>query len=93
MRPRSWNDIIYIPMTHNPCLTCLNASIDFPLSITASLHIKGTSALMLWRDLTQVTHKAILVFRWSVTGYYTSCSSPLSISLPLLLVSNSLWLP
>ncbi|VUZ49721.1 unnamed protein product [Hymenolepis diminuta] len=29
----------------------------FPLfSITASLHIKGTSALMLWRGLTQTTH-------------------------------------
>ncbi|VUZ42522.1 unnamed protein product [Hymenolepis diminuta] len=29
----------------------------FPLfSITASLHIKGTSALMLWCGLTQTTH-------------------------------------
>ncbi|VUZ43156.1 unnamed protein product [Hymenolepis diminuta] len=40
-------------------------------STTASLHIKGTSALMLWRGLTQVTHiKLSLVFqtttRWSV---------------------------
>ncbi|VUZ48621.1 unnamed protein product [Hymenolepis diminuta] len=45
------------------CLTCLNASIDFPLfSITASLHVKGTSALMLGRGLTQVTHIKLLLF-------------------------------
>ncbi|VUZ45085.1 unnamed protein product [Hymenolepis diminuta] len=41
-------------MTHNPRLTCLNASIDFP-SFSPSLHIKGASALMLRRGLTQVT--------------------------------------
>ncbi|VUZ43810.1 unnamed protein product [Hymenolepis diminuta] len=29
-RPRCWSDLIYVPMTHNPCLTCLSASIDFP---------------------------------------------------------------
>ncbi|VUZ49896.1 unnamed protein product [Hymenolepis diminuta] len=35
----------------------------FPLfSITASLHIKGTSALMLWSGLTQVTHIKLLLF-------------------------------
>ncbi|VUZ40371.1 unnamed protein product [Hymenolepis diminuta] len=33
-----------------------------PLSITASLHIKGTSALKLWRGLTQVTHIKLPLF-------------------------------
>ncbi|VUZ54002.1 unnamed protein product [Hymenolepis diminuta] len=54
-------------MTHNPCLTCLNASVDFVSSITVSLHIKGTSGLMLWCGLTQVTHKATLVFQTKTT--------------------------
>ncbi|VUZ46961.1 unnamed protein product, partial [Hymenolepis diminuta] len=49
-------------MSHNPCLACLNASTDFPSSITASLHIKGTSALMLWRGLTQMTHIKLPLF-------------------------------
>ncbi|VUZ54562.1 unnamed protein product [Hymenolepis diminuta] len=42
----------------------------FPLfSITASLHIEGTSALMLWRGLTQVTHiKLLLFFQTRHTG-------------------------
>ncbi|VUZ46233.1 unnamed protein product [Hymenolepis diminuta] len=42
----------------------------FPLfSITASLHIKSTSALMLWRGLTQVTHiKLLLFFQTTRTG-------------------------
>ncbi|VUZ54390.1 unnamed protein product [Hymenolepis diminuta] len=69
----------------------------FPLfSITASLPIKTTSALMLWRGLTRDNT------RWSVrtpTHVLFISSLPqhaaLSISLPLslLLVSNSLWLP
>ncbi|VUZ40429.1 unnamed protein product [Hymenolepis diminuta] len=67
-------------------------------SVTASLHIKGTSALMLWRGLTQVT---ILVFQTAamLTGQYGLphvlfiSSLPQHASLSLLLVSNSLWLP
>ncbi|VUZ45898.1 unnamed protein product [Hymenolepis diminuta] len=61
----------------------------FPLfSITASLHIKGTSALMLWRGLTQ-----------TITAHTGQCGLPhvLFISsltqhaaLPL---CYSLWLP
>ncbi|VUZ41821.1 unnamed protein product [Hymenolepis diminuta] len=31
-------------------------------SITALLHIKSTSALMLWRGLTQVTHTKLPLF-------------------------------
>ncbi|VUZ54433.1 unnamed protein product [Hymenolepis diminuta] len=43
----------------------------FPLfSIAASPHIKGTSALMLWRSLIQVTHIKLPLFfqttHWSV---------------------------
>ncbi|VUZ54498.1 unnamed protein product [Hymenolepis diminuta] len=85
-------------MTHNPCLTSKHVH-RFPLfSITASVHIKVTSALMLWHGLTQVTHIKISLFsrrgqRTLVsTDSYTSCSSPLFLSLSLLLVSNSLWL-
>ncbi|KAM3174016.1 hypothetical protein ACTXT7_011388 [Hymenolepis weldensis] len=29
-RPRSWSDVFYIPMRHNPYLSCLNRSINFP---------------------------------------------------------------
>ncbi|VUZ43225.1 unnamed protein product [Hymenolepis diminuta] len=68
----------------------------FPLfSITASLHIKGTSALMLWCDLTQVTHiKLPLFFQTAHTGQcgllqvlfisslptHTALSPPLSVT-------------
>ncbi|VUZ40037.1 unnamed protein product [Hymenolepis diminuta] len=75
----------------------------FPLfSKTASLHMKGTSALMLWCGLTQVTHmKLSLLSRQQDTPVsadsYTSCSSLflstllyLSLSLSLLLVVASL---
>ncbi|VUZ53641.1 unnamed protein product [Hymenolepis diminuta] len=74
----------------------------FPLfSITASLHIKGTSALMLWCGLTQVIHKATFVFQTTTHAgqgghLHVSCSSPLflstllSLSLSLLLVVASL---
>ncbi|VUZ47030.1 unnamed protein product [Hymenolepis diminuta] len=70
----------------------------FPLfSITASLHLKGTSALMLWRGLTQVTHiKLPLFFQTTHTGQcgllrFLFISSlpqhaPLSFSLSLLLI-------
>ncbi|VUZ42494.1 unnamed protein product [Hymenolepis diminuta] len=63
-RPRSWSDLIYVPMTHNPCLSDMSKRVHrFPLfSITASLHIKGTSALMLWCGLTQVTHIKLPLF-------------------------------
>ncbi|VUZ57023.1 unnamed protein product [Hymenolepis diminuta] len=27
--PRSWIDLIYVSIMHNPSLTCLNAPIDF----------------------------------------------------------------
>ncbi|VUZ46814.1 unnamed protein product [Hymenolepis diminuta] len=45
-------------MTRNPYLSDMSKRAPrFPLfSITTSLHIKGTSALMLWRGLTQVIH-------------------------------------
>ncbi|VUZ48137.1 unnamed protein product [Hymenolepis diminuta] len=51
-------------MTHNPSLSDMSKRVHrFPLfSIAASLHIKGTSALMLWRGLTQVTHMQLLLF-------------------------------
>ncbi|VUZ52302.1 unnamed protein product [Hymenolepis diminuta] len=43
-------------MTHNSYLSDMSKRVHrFPLfSITASLHIKGTSVLMLWRGLTQL---------------------------------------
>ncbi|VUZ39499.1 unnamed protein product, partial [Hymenolepis diminuta] len=46
-RPRSWSDLIYVPMTHDPYLPCLRVHRFLPFSITASLRIKSTSALML----------------------------------------------
>ncbi|VUZ42486.1 unnamed protein product [Hymenolepis diminuta] len=50
-------------MTHKPYLPCLDAPIDFPsFLITASFHIKSTSALMLSRGLTQVTHIKLSLF-------------------------------
>ncbi|VUZ39896.1 unnamed protein product [Hymenolepis diminuta] len=62
----------------------------FPLSsITASLHIKGTSALMLWRDLTQVTHIKLPLF--SRQRYACQLRAPTVLSpLSLLLVVVSL---
>ncbi|VUZ45641.1 unnamed protein product [Hymenolepis diminuta] len=63
----------------------------FPLfSITPSLHIKGTSALMLWRGLTQVTHIKLSLF--SRQGHACRLRAPmlLSLSLSLLLVVVSL---
>ncbi|VUZ40431.1 unnamed protein product [Hymenolepis diminuta] len=53
-----------------------------PFSVTASLYIKGTSAIMLSHGITQVT---ILVFQTEQhtlvsTDFYTSCSSPLFLS-------------
>ncbi|VUZ48947.1 unnamed protein product, partial [Hymenolepis diminuta] len=69
--PRSLSDLIYVPITHNPCLSDMSKRVQrFPLfTITASLHKKGTSALMLWRDLTQVTHiKLPLFFQTTRTG-------------------------
>ncbi|VUZ54147.1 unnamed protein product [Hymenolepis diminuta] len=82
--PRSWSDFIYVPMTHNPCLSDMSKRVHrFPLSsITASFHIKCTSALMLWCGLTQVTHIKLALFsRQQHTlvsaDSYTSCSSPL----------------
>ncbi|VUZ40150.1 unnamed protein product [Hymenolepis diminuta] len=64
----------------------------FPLfSITASLRIKGTSTLMLWRGLTQVTHKATLVFQTITThACQLWASRPHSLPLSLLLVVVSL---
>ncbi|VUZ47425.1 unnamed protein product [Hymenolepis diminuta] len=57
LRLRNWSDIFCLPVTHNPCSPRLNAPIDLPpFPITASFHIKGTSALMFLRVLTQVTH-------------------------------------
>ncbi|VUZ38584.1 unnamed protein product [Hymenolepis diminuta] len=29
-RPRSWSDLVYVLLTHDPYLKCLNTSIDFP---------------------------------------------------------------
>ncbi|VUZ45091.1 unnamed protein product [Hymenolepis diminuta] len=71
------------------------------LSITASLHIKGTSGLMLWRGLTQVTHIKLPLFfqstHWSVRtptrpvhllSSPARCSPSFSPSL-----CYSLWLP
>ncbi|VUZ39625.1 unnamed protein product [Hymenolepis diminuta] len=58
-------------MSHNPCLSDMSKRVhQFPLfSTTASLHVKGTSALMLWRGLTQVTHiKLLLFFQTTHTG-------------------------
>ncbi|VUZ44178.1 unnamed protein product [Hymenolepis diminuta] len=50
-------------MTHNPYLSCLNALIDFsPPFITASLHLKSTSALMLSHGFTEVTHIKLSLF-------------------------------
>ncbi|VUZ51794.1 unnamed protein product [Hymenolepis diminuta] len=51
-------------MTHNPRLSDMSKRVHrFPLfSITASLHIKSTSALMIWRGLSQVTHIKLLLF-------------------------------
>ncbi|VUZ50622.1 unnamed protein product [Hymenolepis diminuta] len=57
----------------------------FPLfSITASLHIKGTSALMLWHGLTQTTHAC--QYRLLHVLFISSLPqhAALSISLPLL---------
>ncbi|VUZ43157.1 unnamed protein product, partial [Hymenolepis diminuta] len=51
-QPRCKSDVICIPMTHNPYLPRLNTPIDFLLSITASFHLKSTSALMFSRVLT-----------------------------------------
>ncbi|VUZ41872.1 unnamed protein product [Hymenolepis diminuta] len=57
----------------------------FPLfSITASLHIKGTSALMLWRGLTQTTHTGqcgLLRFLFISSLLSTLLSLPLSLLL------------
>ncbi|VUZ55151.1 unnamed protein product, partial [Hymenolepis diminuta] len=39
-RPRSWSDVFYVSMAHNPYLSCLNAPINFPFSITVSFHLK-----------------------------------------------------
>ncbi|VUZ40054.1 unnamed protein product [Hymenolepis diminuta] len=58
-------------MTHNPCLSDMSKRVHrFPLfSITALLHINSTSALMLGRGLTQVTHiKLLLFFQTRHTG-------------------------
>ncbi|VUZ57067.1 unnamed protein product [Hymenolepis diminuta] len=52
-------------MTHDPYLPCLNATTDFPLSITASFHLKST-----FNKNSRV----------SATGSYASCSSPLFLS-------------
>ncbi|VUZ50129.1 unnamed protein product [Hymenolepis diminuta] len=51
-------------MTHSLYLSDMSKRVHrFPLfSITASLHIKSTSALMLWRGLTQVTHIKLFLF-------------------------------
>ncbi|VUZ50416.1 unnamed protein product [Hymenolepis diminuta] len=65
----------------------------FPLfSITASIHIKGTSALMLSRGLIQ--QRTLVSCRRLHFLFISSLpqhTPPLS--LPLSLVSNSLWLP
>ncbi|VUZ40230.1 unnamed protein product [Hymenolepis diminuta] len=72
-------------------------------SVTASLHVKGTSALMLWRDPSLVTHIKLSLFSRQEqhtlisADAYTSCSSPLFLSTLLSLPSPSLcyslWLP
>ncbi|VUZ47629.1 unnamed protein product [Hymenolepis diminuta] len=78
-RRRSWSDVFYVSMTHNSHLSWLNAPTNYPLFYNGLVSPK----------------KYICV---SVTGFYASCSSSLffstflSISLPLPVVSNSLWL-
>ncbi|VUZ50331.1 unnamed protein product [Hymenolepis diminuta] len=62
-----------------------------PFSITASFHIKSTSAPMLSRGLTQQrTHASYRLLSFLFISSLPQ-SAPLSISLSL--VSNSLWLP
>ncbi|VUZ49063.1 unnamed protein product [Hymenolepis diminuta] len=72
-------------MTHNPRLTCLNASIDFPLFYNRLASSKSTPALMFSGILTQVTYINLTWFsRQQHTlvsaDSYTSCSSPLFLS-------------
>ncbi|VUZ51522.1 unnamed protein product [Hymenolepis diminuta] len=58
----------------------------FPLfPITASLHMKGASALKLWHGLTQVTHIKLPLF--SKRGQRTLLSLFLSLSLLLIVAS------
>ncbi|VUZ56022.1 unnamed protein product [Hymenolepis diminuta] len=75
-------------MTHNPCLTCLNASIDFPLFYNRlashkKAHLCSCSGVALPKQHTLVGADS-----------YTSCSSPLFLStllaLSLLLIVASL---
>ncbi|VUZ44671.1 unnamed protein product [Hymenolepis diminuta] len=98
-RPRGWSDVFFVPMTNNPCLSCLNTPIGSPFSYNRLvLPKKYTCAHVLGRPYPSclcfpLNHKANL----SVTGSYGSCSSPLLLStLPSLSLSfllNSLWPP
>ncbi|VUZ51297.1 unnamed protein product [Hymenolepis diminuta] len=80
-------------MTHNPCLTCLNASIDFPsfYNLLAS-HKKHITAHALAWPYPSDLHKATLVFpdnkHWSVRTptrpvHLLSSSARSPLSLPL----------
>ncbi|VUZ57294.1 unnamed protein product, partial [Hymenolepis diminuta] len=82
-RPRSWSDFIYVPMTHNPRLPYLNASIDSSHSITASLHIKRhiCAQALAWPYLND-SYKANLVVQTTQTGQWGLLHVLFSSSLP-----------
>ncbi|VUZ49055.1 unnamed protein product, partial [Hymenolepis diminuta] len=83
IRPGSRSDLIYVPITHNPCLTCLNASIDFPLFYNRLVSNKRHICAHALACLSLVTHIELSLFSRQrqhtlvSTGFYISCSSPL----------------
>ncbi|KAM3187484.1 hypothetical protein ACTXT7_002199 [Hymenolepis weldensis] len=71
-----WSDVFFVPMTHNPYPPCLNAPIDFPLSITASFHLKSASALMFSRPYPGDSYKAAFVFCSKDNARMHACHLP-----------------
>ncbi|VUZ49938.1 unnamed protein product, partial [Hymenolepis diminuta] len=100
--PRSWSDLIYVPVTHSPCLTGLKVSIEFPLFYNRlASHERHICAHALAWPYSSDSYKATLVFPdntyWSVrtlTRPVHLLSSPARCSLsPSASLCYSLWLP
>ncbi|VUZ42169.1 unnamed protein product, partial [Hymenolepis diminuta] len=83
-QPRSWSDLIYVPMTHSPCLTCLSPSTDFPFFYNRlASYKKHICAHALAWPYPSDSYKAALVFPDNTRVRADSCtsgSSPLFLS-------------